>query len=145
MTSLFEDPKNFKEIEEQIFNLPNVGETFKLLESIYPNWIIGYLDDYSDDYEVLHNNWIEACSKTKASPTKIIIVEALFELDYDKHKLIHRFAELFSMCGFLIRTKKQLVACKKCSKALLSKSYFNIANKRYNFNFEWSDKCQNCK
>lgn len=143
--SIYKDPDNFKEIEEEIYNLPSVGDTFELINKIYPTWIIGYIDDYSKDYDILKKNWTESCTKTNATPTKIILVEAMFELDYDSHKLIHRFCELLSMCGFLIRTKKQLIACKKCGNALLSEPYYNTANKIHNFDFKWSDKCSyNC-
>ena len=65
----------------------------------------------------------------------------------DKHKLIGVFAELFTICGFIVRSPKDIYPCDNCDCALPSPERFiqikESGNIKLSIN-EWSSKCSKC-
>ena len=88
----------------------------------------------------MQQNWHAAAKHYNIKPTQILIVEYL----NDKHKLISIFAELFTLSGFIVRSKSQLQPCNKCMNAIPTKQYFDILKKNIKIEIEWKPHCSEC-
>ena len=126
-------------LNNEINELPTMKDVFELIETKYPNWIINFVDKYSDDYPHLQNNWQKLTNISKTKMQKIVIVECFF----DEEQL--SFAELLTHAGFIVRTKAELIPCSICGSAIPSQTIYNkMKEHNIQINFEWSNKCRNC-
>ena len=145
MTDNYQDPENVDEIIEELKRSKNIESVVDLIKRVYPTWILYYLRKYSEDYPHLQSNWEFYCTKEKVRPAHIMIVEEF--LRDDKHKLIGVFAELFTICGFIVRSPKDIYPCDNCDCALPSPERFsqmkNSGTIKLNI-LEWSPKCSKC-
>ena len=144
MSNKFIDPENIKDIEEKIKNCPTIKDINDLVNITFPTWIVGFIDKYSDDYSHLNTNW-ELLSKKNINinPTQIIIVDNI--LYDDNHKLIQIFIDLYTMVGFLVRTKNDVFICKICNKAIPNlEMYKRMKEMNINVPEKWSNKCSKC-
>ena len=145
MTDNYQDPENVDEIIEELKRSKNIESVVDLIKRVYPTWILYYLRKYSEDYPHLQSNWEFYCTKEKVRPAHIMIVGEF--LRDDKHKLIGVFAELFTICGFIVRSPKDIYPCDNCDCALPSPERFsqmkNSGTIKLNI-LEWSPKCTKC-
>ena len=145
MTDNYQDPENVDEIIEELKRSKNIESVVDLIKRVYPTWILYYLRKYSEDYPQLQSNWEFNSTKQKVRPAHIMIVEEF--LRDDKHKLIGVFAELFTICGFIVRSPKDIYPCDNCDCALPSPERFsqmkNSGTIKLNI-LEWSPKCSKC-
>lgn len=139
----FTDPLNTKQLMNTIKTLPTLGDIKPLLDKVFPEWIIGSMEKYSNDYPHLQKNWEIVCKKTGTTPMGIIIVKEMY-FD-DSHKLLQLFAETMTRAGFVVRRKGELMPCDNCNLAIPHPNLYDkmkIANlpvpKR------WSRTCTIC-
>ena len=103
-----------------------------------PNWIKYVLDDFSDDYKGLKNNWVEICKMLKTKRKKIIIVENIFNDENNK-----KMCDLLGTSGYCVRTLYDYFPCPICNLALPTKFVHNMLVKcgKYDNICPYSDKC----
>lgn len=142
--NVYKDVTNFQEILDNVKKLATLGEIKELVEQIYPSWIIGFLQKYSQDYNELQSNWEKICQENKTNVKQIMLVDSIF-FD-DEHKLIQLFAEIFTKSGFLVRTKEQIIPCSKCNLAIISRQLYDLLKDKNSEDYpeSWSDRCRSC-
>jgi hypothetical protein len=145
---VYEDPSNIDEIHTRIKNAPTMGDVVKIVDEVFPGWLVAGVKSYSDDYPALTKRWEEnARSKFNVKPACVLLVDKLIVVgNRDSHTLIHMFAELFFRSGFSVHRKEEFVCCRICSKAIPCKQFYNlmVTNKEY-IPSKWSDTCTSCK
>ena len=143
MDEKYRDPANVAEIITSIKEAQTLGDCIKIVETHYPNWILGIMDGYSSDYPSLDKNWEEICSKNRIEKKKIVLVEYCF-FD-DSHRLISVVCEILTLSGFCVRTKNDLFPCNSCGYALpQSHVYDLLKGKGEQIPENWSVYCEKC-
>jgi hypothetical protein len=144
MTDKYIDPPNVEEIIEKIKNLPTLGDIKPLLDEIFPNWMVGTIDEYSDDYPSLKKNWKTICKTLKVPRTQILLIDNDLNID-ENHKLVCLFSEILTKSGFCVRSKNHLFPCKKCGKALAQPMLYDLLKEKgIQTPSVWSPICENC-
>jgi|688.fasta_scaffold879332_2 hypothetical protein len=138
----YKDPLNIDEILNNIKNQKTLKDINDFIKSVYPDWIMYFLNEYSNDYIHMQQNWHAAAKNYNIKPTQILIVEYLN--NDEEHKLISTFAELFTLCGFIVRSQQQIQPCSKCMRAIPTKNYFDILKENIKIEMEWQPSCYNC-
>lgn len=121
-----------------------------------PNWIQEQLDDYAEEYTFLALNWAYLCVQWKTEPKQILIVEFLPNVcldpdykEFEKYRILQVVIDGLSKNGFIIRKKSEIVACKGCQKALLSKEIYDFFKSKPNSHKKlpkvWNEYCLNCQ
>lgn len=106
------DPENIEELKQELSEKRTLKDVLEFVNTIFPDWVIDFVDKYSDKYPFLTKNWYKTCENAKVNPTQIMIVD---KVDFtDGHNLLKIFGELFTMSGFSVRSREQLVLCPKC-------------------------------
>ena len=118
------DPSNWEDISNKLKIAPTLGDVKQLFESTFPNIIIAFLPKYSDDYPSLSHNWGTICTKSKTFPKQIMVLDD-FILD-ENHKLVKQFCECFTLAGFNVRRKMEVIPCKYCSSAIPAELFYKI-------------------
>ena len=59
----YRDPENINEILERVKNTEKHNDIVKLIDNIFPDWILGWCEKYSSDYSHFQNNWRFVCTK----------------------------------------------------------------------------------
>lgn len=137
------DPSNADEILVQMRTLPTVGDIKKLVDEIFPDWIITVMSDYSDDYPHLKSNWRTICNMAKVTPAQVMIVDDI--LSGENYRLVRAFAECFTRAGFSVRRKAEFISCDVCGKAIPSIGMWKyMGNKNINVPENWFPTCQKC-
>ena len=141
---MYSDPTNKEHYINKIKNSPSIGDVKKIMDDLYPTLFITLLDTYSDDYPDLNKNWNNMCDNLKVKNKKIIILDNYNE--NDNCTLIKIFSELFTLSGFSVRCKNELIPCKICSKALPCEFLYDLIKNKYkNIPSTWSPFCKKCK
>ena len=64
----------------------------------------------------------------------------------DNHLLIELLANIYTMSGFIVRTKYEIIPCEKCLAAIPTKMvYEKLKKKNLPVPEEWSNLCKDCK
>jgi len=145
MADKYKDPDNLDEIITKIKSLNSLQEICELVYQIYPEWILYFLKCYSQDYPHLQNNWESLASKNKVRPSQIMIVD-YFTYD-ESHKLLNIIAEIYTLSGFMVRSKEDIIPCEKCDRAIPTLERFTQIKESGNIKLsvkEWSPKCSTC-
>ena len=141
----FKDPENLEEIKNLITQCPTLKEVIDLIEKIYPNWIITFLDKYSDDYPHLYANWEILSKETNTKRTQILIVEYINAEEDENHELLQIFVQLFTKIGFIVRSKEEIFPCRICKAAIPHRpSYEKMKELKIDVPEVWNDKCSKC-
>ena len=140
----YEDPENIQEIIKDIFQLKTVKEIIDLLKTIYPDFVIAFLNNYSKDYPHFENNWKGMCLTLNVKPAQIIIVDD-YE-DNSNYLLLKTFAELLTQSGFIIRKYTEFNPCSVCNLAIPSPIIYNkLKESKIKVPEVWDTKCSSCK
>ena len=145
MADKYKDPDNLDEIITKIKTLNTLQEISELVHQIYPGWILYFLKCYSLDYPHLQNNWENLSRKNKVKPAQIMIVD-YFMYDED-HKLLNIIAEIYTLSGFMVRSKEDIIPCEKCDRAIPTIERFTQIKESGNIKLsvqDWSPKCSTC-
>lgn len=145
----YKDPSNIDELIVKIKSSQTIGDLKQVLESVFPDWILGTMPGYSSDYPHLTANWKNVCDRIKVAPKEIVIVALTFWVKADdnnnNHKFISIAAEILTMSGFIVRMNGELIPCDKCSRAIPAKVMYDLMkNKGLNVPANWSNRCTNC-
>ena len=141
---MYEDPENVNDILQELKNCPTLGDIYKLINRVYPTWIIEFIGNYSFDYPHLRSNWIEATRKANIKPAQIMIVDYLGMTA--KYSLIQHFAEIYTICGFIVRSKDEVCICSVCNRVLAGESqHRHMLELKLPVPDVWSDKCTGCE
>jgi len=137
------DPENVIEIKEEIKNTPTLGDLKIILDKTFPDWVQGFINDYSDDYPNLKQHWMNICFENKVTPKQIMIVDFVsFE---DNYSLIRIFSEILTLSGFCVRSKNELFSCKNCGKAIPQSHVYNLLKEGgQDIPDLWRTTCSNC-
>ncbi len=142
--SKYVDPDNVKEILTLITTKKTFGEIYDMICTIFPGWIISFADNYSKDYKHLSINWSIFSKEINTNPAQIVIVDELYQED-QQHVLIQIFTEIFTKCGFQVRTKDDLILCKICHLAIPSqRNYIKMKELNLDVPEIWKDYCTTC-
>ena len=129
--------KSLKEAEKH-------DEVVKIINSVFPDWIIGCSKKYSVDYPHFTKNWESVCKKIKCNPLDIVIIDELVFNDKD-YSLIQMFCELLTVFGHSVRRKEEFFECKFCSNILPTEPvYKKLKEANITVPTFWSMKCKNC-
>jgi hypothetical protein len=140
----YKDPENLNEIMEEIKQAPTLKELHEIMMKIWPQWIVGFLDEYSDDYPSLTQNWLELCGKLKTTPKQIVVVQYIC-FDKPDYNLNRLFGETLTRCGFCVRQQNEIVPCPGCKKALPTDHLYELLkDKGSQVPEEWTMKCAGC-
>lgn len=141
-----EETKEFtsddNKIIDDIRKLRTMKEVFEFIVQKYPDWIIGFCDNYSEDYPHFYKNWKQLSEVSKVKPQKIILVKH-FENDDQLS-----FSELLFTAGFVVRTISEFGSCPVCKLAIPREISFKklkeINHKDVSIPDIWSEKCRKC-
>jgi len=142
--ALYKDPENIDTLLEKMKEVESIEDISDLVTNIFPTWIIGLLDDFSDDYPHIQKGWINMCKKIGLKRNKIIIVD---DMVFDKeHTFIIAIAECFTRAGFMVRRKSEYIPCKVCKKAVPSYQSWEVMKENYIpcIPTIWKDTCSTC-
>jgi hypothetical protein len=142
-----EEQKVTKEVESDLIielrKLPTMKDVFDFIVRRYPEWIIGFCDNYSDDYPHFYANWKKLSEESNIKPMKVILVKH-FEND-DQFSL----SELLFTAGFVVRTISEIASCPVCKYAIPTKFTYEKLKELNSPNVslpdEWSEKCKKCQ
>jgi len=140
----YKDPENKDEILHRLKNSPTLGDIYKLVQEVFPTWIIEFLDNYSYDYPHLRYNWVQVAKDANIKPAKIMIVDYIGTgLDYS---LLQHFAEVYTLCGFLVRPKSEIEVCDICNLAIPCKDHwYQMSQLGLDVPEIWNSTCSRCK
>ena len=127
--------------------ISNEFELHEKIEEFLPNWIIGSILDYSEDYPHLKKNWETICKGLNIEPQKILLVTKIpLDVEEINAKEIALICEILVRKGYVVRRNCELLQCRICRKAILPKTMFQELprDKIPNLPEIWSDKCQSC-
>ena len=146
MENIYKDPENKEEILEKIRNCATLKDIEELIKEVYPTWILYYISAFSHDYPHLQSNWEYATKQNNIKKGQILIVD-YFNQDDENIDLIKIFCEIFTMSGFMVRTKDELTPCKVCNLGIPSLDIYNKMKEVPTLKIldEWSDTCTTCK
>jgi hypothetical protein len=141
----YKDPENLDFILKEMNNIKDLDGILNMINTIYPDWIVYILNDYSEDYPHLIKNWNTIVSTSNIKKGKIIVVR--FMSDKEDHKLIRIFADLFTTSGSVLRTINDLLPCSQCASAIPSEYVYNKMkeHKIRTLPEKWSEKCAKCQ
>lgn len=146
MEDNYKDPKNKDDVIIRLKNCPTLKEITELVKEVFPSWIIYFLNNYSTDYEHIEINWENLMKKNNMKKGQILIVN-YFSDDSD-HELLKMFTEIYTIMGFIVRTKDELSKCTVCECALPTEKIFNrIKEESKDIKLridKWSPKCSRC-
>jgi hypothetical protein len=141
--SSYADPVNTLEIMAKLETAPTLREVMDIVEETFPGWVVSFMSGYSADYPSLTHNWHTICDDKNIAPSQVMIVDDLcFE---DTHSLIKHLGELFTMCGFVVRRKRDLIPCETCGLAIPVRFlYDKMKESGKSTPDEWSMTCVGC-
>ncbi len=142
--SKYLDPSDYEQVIESVKTMRTLGEVKNLIDTIYPGWIKGMIECYSDDYPSLTESWKNICeNELKVKPVAIIVLDRL-PLSED-FVLVNFFAETLTRAGFCVRRKEEVIACYKCSKAIPSSSLYDMLKRKgEQIPDVWARSCVSC-
>lgn len=140
----YEDPENVEEIVTRVKNCETHDEVVKLINEIFPGWIIGWPKQFCIDYPHFQNNWKYICKKSGCKPLSVIIVDKIV-FNNNKYSLIKLFCELLTVFGHSVRRKEEFIGCKVCGDAIPSQSVYNqLVERKISVPNCWMVKCRDC-
>ena len=148
MSEKYKNPYNSESILTFIKEAKTHDEVIKIINNVFPSWIIGCSKQYSVDYPHFTRNWESVCTKIppagSCKPLDIIIIDELVFNDKD-WSLIQMFSELLTMFGHSVRRKEEFFECKFCGNILPTEIvYKKLKNAGVPVPLFWSMKCKNC-
>ena len=141
-----QDPENIDEILEKIGTIRTMGEIFELIDKTFPSWVIHIVDNFSNDYPFLDQNWANICKELNVRKAKIIIVRQISLIkEESNNKLIKIFCELLTKAGFIVRDVNDLQLCSKCGNALPTQGMYNtLKTMKVTIPEEYISECSKC-
>ena len=141
----FKNPENINFYQDKLKKISNDDELINFIREIFPNWIEFMIDDYSDDYPHLKNNWKKICDSNKIRRKKIIIVKYIPTIDNTYCSLCKNFCDILTLNGYVVRQLYEFTKCGNCSKGLPNKELHELIKiNKFKCPEKWSEKCSDC-
>lgn len=142
----FKDPKNKEEILEKLKNCPTMKDVMDLINQTFPEWFVGVISKYSDDYPHLTENWQELCKERNVKPAQIVICQDFFQSEKG-YSVLNAFIECLTIVGFSVRRNCEYFPCSKCHSAIPTKGVwmtFQDYKDDVVIPAEWKKTCSMC-
>jgi len=142
--TLYKDPEDVESLLHKLQDAETIDDVIKLTTNTYPDWIIGFIDDFSDDYPHIQRGWSNMCEKIGLKRNKIIIVD---DIIFDtEHTFIIAISECLTRSGFMVRRKSEYIPCNVCKKAVPSYKSWKVMkdNSISGIPSTWKDTCTTC-
>ena len=136
----YEDTQSRELALGRIYEAKTIGDILTLIDETFPTWIIGFADRYSDNFNMLNENWESICKMCKVSKKKVILVNSIDILS-DKQTCIRRISEILTRIGYSVRTINEMSICNKCSLALPCKKIEELISLKYPNHIKKFDIC----
>lgn len=140
-----DDPET---VDEQIMSIRDaqfMHDVLKLADKYLPNWVVGFLDKYSDDYPALSRQWSRVCSSEGVGERKQIMLTRFMSTD-SNYRLLNSFVEVFVTAGFSVRRLQDIVPCRECNAGIPSLGlYSSMKSASLDVPEQWSETCVACK
>ena len=148
----FTDPPNKDEVIEALKNAPTHKDVVDIIKTTFPDWIMGWPNQYCVDYPHLKNNWEYMCQKIKCDPLCVIIVREVAPgltegeaPEIGNMHLIRMFTELLTIFGHSVRRCTEFVSCPLCGDAIPVKPiYDEFKARKIDCPGIWSGRCSTC-
>lgn len=151
MTEFTDNPSTVNEQIASISQAKHMGEVLALANKYLPNWIVGFLDKYSNDYPALTALWDTVCTiDSEEKPRRkaqIMLVNFMrnTSASESEYKLLNSFVEVFTLAGFSVRRVHDIVPCTVCNAGIPSQELYNtMKNAKLGIPEERADKCSTC-
>ena len=148
MNEKYTDPPNVESTIEHLKSIKTLGDIKKYVETIYPDWIVGFCNGYSPDYPHFTQNWYKVYEKAQTKPTQIMFVRELYK-DTDNYKLLRVICDIFSLSGFAVRTQGEFTTCIVCNLAIPREPIYDLLRESKETSILlpsiWSQMCVKCK
>ena len=105
----YKDKLPYKELKQKVSKIKYLGAVIKLIDEMYPKWIVKTYDRYEDVKSM--QNWAHICKEMKTT-LKIIVVDFIY-FDQKKYSNILLFADLLSSMGFSVIDKYRVEETKE--------------------------------
>jgi hypothetical protein len=149
MEKNYSDPENYQTIIEELKNCEKHNDVLKLIDTVYPLWIVKWCPKFSDDYPSFTHNWNFISKKIGTKPLNVILVDYIHTDNTDKnvytYKLLGFFCEILTAFGHCVRRKEEFTECTKCKSAVPSFIIYEQLKERHiEIPKKWSFKCSIC-
>lgn len=144
-----------EKIESVLASIKKNDDLYTFVNQLLPNWIIHTCDGYTSEYSILESNWKNLCNEWKTTPQKILIVSYVpSREEFEKLQSNDSAFQILATCcnqlagnGFVVRAETELVACKKCEQAMLSRRVYDYLQQHKSplVSGEWNDCCKACQ
>lgn len=115
----YTNPKNHKEIIEEIKTCKNIGEVRDIIKNTFPNWIVSIHRDYSNDYPRLRYTYQTLCKAMNVEGKGIILVNFIPSVNNPpEYTLLTKFLDIMTANGFIVRRTEEFRACSKCDRVI---------------------------
>ena len=134
-------------IFDTLTKISDETELYQQINNFVPDWIVGAIKEYSDDYPHLTQNWKIICERLGVERQQIIMVTKIpLDPEEKNAKEIALICEILVRKGYVVRRSTELSQCKVCRKAILPKTLFDELpkDKIPNLPDEWSEICKDC-
>jgi hypothetical protein len=144
-TQKFQDPENLQEELSLVSTFKTLEDVKNHIATIFPDWYVGMIPKYSDDYIILQDNWNNLCVEINTTTKSIIIIRDE-EFMLPNHELSKLYCELFTRLGFCVRKSSDLITCTVCNNALPREHLYNLLKEKFTSQVPavWSTKCTTC-
>jgi hypothetical protein len=133
-------------IEKELETINNLSpddiiyHTIKLI----PSWIRYTCKHYTNDYIFLEKNWSNLCNVWNTTQKEILIVDFLpRNQSFENLRILELLCNKLTKHGYVIRTYNELVPCKVCKNAQITKLVYEHI--KHNLPREWKDVCSLCE
>lgn len=142
----YKDVESTKFILEQLKTCITMKDVLDLVKGTLPDWIITFINRYSDDYPKLTENWVTYCTEMNTKPSQIMIVEYVPSKE-EGYGVMNALCGLFTKAGFAIRTNRDIQQCTVCDAGIPTQNRYNFMqnNGITQLPSAWSPWCIECK
>lgn len=160
-----------EKIESLIESIKKNDDLYELIHQLLPDWIIHTCDGYTSEYSILESNWKNLCNEWKTTPQKILIVshvpsreefeklqsptskagrrseDAIVDVSDSSFRILATCCNRLTGNGFVVRAESELVACKKCKQAMISRRVYDYLQQHKSplASGEWNECCKACQ
>lgn len=121
----------------------NSIEAEKIINEMFPGWLVHSTLGYSLDYPHLETNWKRICELVRKTPQKIVFVTDINFEDDDKTKSM--VCDFMTKNGYCVRRVEEFTICPVCYRAIPCQEIWHLLKEKgFSVPQVWSDKCQKC-
>lgn len=144
----YSDPTDtviLEKIKQELTKAKTIGEMKDILTRVYPDFIVGFIQEFSLDYPTLTWSWRRLCQYSGVNPTQIMIVNNWNRSDKN-HTIVEIVIASFIASGFVVRQVSEVQACMVCGKGIATEQYYQVLKDKgaSPLPTRWSPACSAC-